>query len=64
MTTYKVNINGADVDHAYKTKAAAIHAAKCFDCNLNNIRVVMHEKSGTYHSKTTVWPEVGITYTN
>ena len=60
MTKYEVQDAAGNTASTHRSEAAAIAAAK----KIEDSRVIMREKSGTYESATVVFPEVGTTYSN
>ncbi len=49
-----------EVIESHENESDAIATAE----TLENVRVVAHEVSGTYESRSQVWPERGPTYSN
>ena len=58
MTKYEVQDERRQTVSTHRSEAAAIAAAK----KIEDSRVIMRVKSGTYESATVVFPEVGTTY--
>jgi len=65
LVRYIVRIDGCNVNQV-QTEKGAIKIAKLYlnDHNSENVSVVQMVISGSYISKTQVWPTIGNTYTN
>lgn len=62
-TTYEIKSGGMTTDEGIRSEAKAIREAKDIDASQCPL-VIMVEVSGTYSSRTQVWPELGDTYSN